>query len=150
MTTDALKRARETEVTAPAPVKDKSGNFLIEAVFQTWRAVSRNENFTGETETFGFSNGEAVIPAIPRSARCTLEAEVCERRGQECRMHDRIRHLNNLANYPRYDYVRTRQGVKANESNTYRVLSEDEYDAEYGQRVKQDALFDEDIVDEEL
>lgn len=105
--------------------------FSEQDAFVTWRIVARNPTYTGETEKVGFSNGQATLSGLPKSSKCTPG---CGADGDLCRLHDRVFHLNNLLNYPSFQRSldeRTNRRVTARYEG-YRVLSEVEYEAEYG------------------
>lgn len=142
MATLAEKRASYAELVAEpkteapmttntAPVTEPIQSFadalrtpdsMREACYMTWRVVSHNPNYTGQTEGFGFSNGEAVISALPRSAPAD-------------RVEERILRLSTLASYPAYEERRSRQNVLSLKAvQGYRVLTEAEYDAEFADR----------------
>jgi len=97
--------------------------------FKTWRILSHNPTYTGETEGFGFSNGQATVSALPRSLQCHGCSEE-----DPCRIHQRIAHLNNIENYPRYVAVKQANSgrQRLDQRSVYRILSEEEYEAEFG------------------
>ena len=109
--------------------------FTEEDAYKTFRVVARNPEFTGETEKIGFSNGIATVSGLPASVTCERGREDCARytdgAGDVCRVHDRVLHLNNLLNYPFVKRIGTRQGPRSVIENTYRVLSDEEYEQEF-------------------
>lgn len=115
-----------------APKNTGVRKFVDEDAYKTWRVIAPNNTFTGETETFGFSNGQASIVALPKSVRCR---GLCDREsGDLCRVHSRVFHLNNLLNYPTFHRITDeRTGRRSTEMRDgYRVLSEEEYEREFG------------------
>lgn len=113
-------------------VATKSANFTEEDAYKTWRVLALVRDFTGTTEGFGFSNGVATVSALPKTAQsCGRD---CWRDGDTCRVHERVIRLNNLRNYPRYRRVldeRTNRRQTLRDDG-YRVLSEAEYESEFG------------------
>lgn len=118
-------------ITAKAPAVKM---FTEENAYETFRVFARNSEFTGQTEGIGFSNGMATVSALPRSVTCDREAGDCftynAASGDICRVHERVRHLNNLMNYPWVERVQTPSGMRPVIKNSYRVLSEAEYEEE--------------------
>jgi hypothetical protein len=107
--------------------------------YKTWRVVAPVLNYTGTTESFGFSNGQAVIAALPKTVKC---AGGCDADGELCRLHERVFHLNNLRNYPTFTRVRdARTGRRTTVKNAgYRVLSEEEYEREFSESDASDVI----------
>lgn len=120
----------------PAPVRAATRVFTEDDTHQTWRIVSRNTNYNGETEGIGFSNGEAVATAIPSIVSCPYESmEACAgaTEGRLCRIHRRVRQLNGFMGYPYIYRVKNARGVTVTRREPgYRVLTEEQYEAEFG------------------
>lgn len=110
-------------------------NFTEDDAYKTWRVISRNKEYTGETEGVGFSNGIATISGLPKSVKPCPDMR-CSVNGELCRFHERLFHLNNLRNYPAFIRVEDeRTGKRRTEQvSGYRVLSEEEYDREFGEQ----------------
>lgn len=118
---------RTAEKTAPK-------TFTEDDAYVTYRVVAHNKNYSGQTEKFGFSNGVASVLGLPKSVSCPHGSfEVCQRAtaGDLCRLHERVLHLNGLMNYPFITREQTRAGVRSVQHNTYRVMTEDEYEREF-------------------
>lgn len=109
---------------------------LEQSAHQNWRVVAHNREFTGETEGFGFTNGTAVVTALPSRVTCSRSIAACEAGGliDGCTLHKRMRHLAGLANYVAYENVPDQRTGRSRlvQINGYRVLSEAEYDEQYG------------------
>lgn len=129
-----------TTETIPVTIEDAvaSPDLLEQAAKQTWRVIANNPAYNGTTEGFGFTNGEAVISALPRSASCKDSLETCERAGRidNCALHKRMMHLAALTNYVAYRSVRDPRTNRdrLEQIPGYRVLSEAQYEAEFGQQ----------------
>ena len=117
--------------TATRPIK--ADVFTEEDAYKTWRVVSANKEYSDKTETFGFSNGQAVIPALPKTAKCNGLCTAGDI-NEDCRLHNRVLRLNNLRNYPTFRRVQDPQSGRrrTDQMDGYRVLSEDEYEREFG------------------
>lgn len=119
------EKAKSVDQPAPAPAgappQAQGGrhHFTREDAFKQWYVVARNSEYAGETEGFQFSNGIATI--APLSQRASEE-----------RVEERVAHLYGLENYP-YSY-RTKNARGAWVTRTipsYRVLDQEQYDAEF-------------------
>lgn len=107
---------------APAKPAEQGGNFTAEDAYRTWRVRARNGSFTGETEGFAFSNGQVLIPGLPRTA-------------SPQRVTVRVLRLNNLRNYPVFEREanpRTRR-LETKRYEGYQVLTPEQYEALYPQ-----------------
>ena len=115
--------------TATRPVQ--SPVFTTEDAYKTWRVIARNTQYTGETEGIGFSNGMATVSGLPKTVRCDGS---CGSDGELCRLHERVFRLNNIRNYPVHVATRDERTKKRviSKQDGYRVLSETEYEAEFG------------------
>jgi hypothetical protein len=123
--------------TATRPAQ--ADKFTEEDAYQTWRVIARNPQYTGETEGIGFSNGVATISGLPKSVKCSTG---CEAEGDLCRLHLQVRRLNNLRNYPVFvptRDARTNKRVPVKVEG-YRVLSEAEYEQEFGEANDSDII----------
>lgn len=117
--------------TKPAGPRAK---FETEDAYKTWRVLSRNPQYTGGTEGIGFSNGQASVPGLPRSVQCRCTSNSRETGEGNCRLHERLDKLNGFLNYPSYERVQNPQTKRFvyQKVDSYRVLTEAEYDAEFG------------------
>lgn len=117
--------------TATRPTKAEV--FTEADAYKTWRVVSANKEYSDKTETFGFSNGQAVIPALPKTTKCNGLCTAGDI-NEDCRLHNRVLRLNNLRNYPTFRRVQDPQSGRrrTDQMDGYRVLSEDEYEREFG------------------
>lgn len=138
-----------TQTTEPQVLDKAPAAFEAQHVYQTWHVLSRNPNFAGETCRLNFSNGEAVLPALPASAKCPHESlEVCGIRteGQYCRVHQRMMQLNALLGYPYiYRVQNARKQTVTRREPGYRFLSEAQYEAEFAEREHDGAELPEDF-----
>lgn len=89
-------------------------------VFTTWRVLSHNPDFTGETESFGFHRGVATIGALARTV-------------SEARVQERLRRLHAMNSYQFSDTRTDQRGQPHLVTGwTYTFLTDDEYERQYG------------------
>lgn len=114
----SLPPAREVDIPRPRD-RQKRIIFEREDVYTTWRVLSKNPNYDGETEGFGFHRGVATIGALSRTA-------------SETRVQERLMHLHALNSYQFSENVEDRRGNSVLRSGwTYTVMTDDEYEAQY-------------------
>jgi len=112
---------------------DEGGVFTEDDTHRTWRIVARNPNYGGETEGFTFSRGESIATGLPSNASPE-------------RVRVRQLRLNGLRNY---DFAyRTKNARGQNVTRVepgYRVLTEEQYEAEYRDRIEDGDELPEDL-----
>jgi hypothetical protein len=123
----------------PTATKATTTNFVDADAYKTWRVIAPVPSYTSTTEGFGFSNGQAVVAALPKSVKCPGG---CGVDGDLCRLHERVFHLNNLRNYPTFTRVRDASTGKRRtvKGEGYRVLSEEEYEREFSESDASDVI----------
>lgn len=117
--------------------------FTDEDAYKTWRVQAMNPDYKDTTEGFGFSNGWAVVPGLPKRVVCTGECSP-ETVDDDCRLHTRKLHLNNLLSYTRYVRVAdpNKRNGRLEKRDGYRVFSEEEYEREFEGGDEDEALPD--------
>lgn len=122
----------EYEVAAEGLPAEEGGLFRRADAFKPWRVIARNPNYTGETEGFGFSRGQSVIAPLPQAA-------------SEARVSLRMLRLNGLRNYDFHFRTRERGRNVTKVEPGYRVLTPDQWEAEYADRIDEGEELPEDL-----